>query len=244
MKPARFDPTRYLVAPDVELDGAAIEAFERIWETIDVHSAANAIQYACPFHMFEFLTYLVQRKGVLLHGSDDPEIARFEPRQQTDFRGQVRESVFATDDGIWPIYFAIVDRERVKVLKNACFEATDEGGIPRTHYLFAVPAKQLKRRPWREGAVYVLPRETFVQDQVIDAEGRVWKEWASDEPVYPLARLMVGPGDFPFLDDVQGFRLTDILRPVLVVVLRQLGHSVRSWFSGRGHRQKNESRVQ
>jgi hypothetical protein len=240
MKPERFDPTRYLVAPDVELDEARIQAFEGIWETIDAQPAPNAIEYACLFPRFEFLTYLVRRKGVLLHGSNDPGIPRFEPRQQTDFRGRVRESVFATDDGIWPIYFAIVDRERVKVLKNACFQATDEQDVTRTHYLFAVPTRQLRRHPWREGAVYILPRETFVQDQVIDAEGRVWREWASDEPVRPLARLVVGPGDFLFLDDVQGFRLVDILRPVLVVILRQLGHSLRSWVPGLGRGQKED----
>jgi len=238
MRPRRFDPTRYLVAPDVEFDGATIEAFEGIWEAIASQSASNAIEYACPFPKCEFLTYLVRQKGVLLHGSNDPDIARFEPRQQTDFRGRVRESVFATDDGIWPIYFAIVDRERVKVLKNACFQVTDEQGMSRTHYLFAVPARQLRRHPWREGTVYILPRETFVQDQVVDAKGRLWKEWASDEPVCPLAKLVVGPGDFPFLDDVQGFRLMDILRPVVVVVWRQLRHQVRSWLPGRRREQE------
>jgi hypothetical protein len=236
VKPERFDPTRYLVAPDIDFDGASAQAFEGIWEAIQVHSAADPIEYACPFPKFEFLTYLVRRKDVLLHGSNDAGITHFEPRQQTDFRGQVRESVFATDDGIWPIYFAIVDRDRVKVLKNACFQVTDEQGISRTRYLFAVPARQLRRHPWWEGAVYVLPRETFVQDRLVDGEGRVWVEWTSDAPLRSLAKLAVGPGDFPFLEDVQGFRLMDILRPVLVVVLRQLGHSIRSWFSGRGSR--------
>jgi hypothetical protein len=233
MKPGRFDPTRYLVAPDVDFDQARIQAFEGVWETIDAHSATNDIKYACPFPKFEFLTYLVRRKSVLLHGSNDPGITRFEPRQQTDFRGKVRESVFATDDGIWPIYFAIVDRDRVKVLKNACFQVAGEQDITRTHYLFAVPARQLRRHPWREGTVYVLPRETFVQDQVVDAEGRIWKEWASDEPVHPLTKLTVQPEDFPFLGDVQGFRLVDILHPVVVVVWRQLRHQVRSWLPGR-----------
>jgi hypothetical protein len=191
MKPERFDPTRYLVAPDVDFDRVRIQAFEGIWETIDAHSASSIINYACPFPKFEFLTYLVRRKGVLLHGSNDPGITRFEPRQRTDFRGRVRESVFATDDGIWPIYFAIVDRDRVKILRNACFQVADEQGVTRTHYLFAVPARQLHQHPWREGTVYILPRETFVQDQIVDAEGRVWKEWASGD--HHLAVSYISP---------------------------------------------------
>jgi hypothetical protein len=234
MRRERFDPARYLVAPSADFDEAQVRAFERLWETIGAAPAPGAIAHACPYPKHEFLIYLVRHKEVLLHGSNDPGIARFEPRQQTDFRGRVRESVFATDDGIWPIYFAIVDRERVRVLRNACFGVRDADGVTRTQYLFAVPARQLKRHPWREGTVYVLPRDTFVQDQVRDAEGRIWKEWASDEPVYPLSRLAVQPEDFPFLDGVQGFRTMDVLRPVVAVVWRQLQHQVRSWPAGRG----------
>jgi hypothetical protein len=122
----------------------------------------------------------------------------------------------------------------VKVLRNARLRVTDEQGVARTHYLFAVPAGQLRRHPWREGTVYILPCETFVQDRVTDAESRLWKEWAGEEPVRPLAKLVVRPCDFPFLDDVQGFRTMDVLRPVVVVVWRQLRHQVRSRLAGRG----------
>ena len=66
MKPGRFDPTRYLLAPDIDLHGGRIQAFEGIWETIDARFAANPIECTCPFPKFEFLTYLVQRKNVLL----------------------------------------------------------------------------------------------------------------------------------------------------------------------------------
>jgi hypothetical protein len=44
---------------------------------------------------------------------------------------------------------------------------------------------------WTEGAVYVLPRDRF--ERVARSA-----EWASAEPVRPLAVLSVEPHDFPF----------------------------------------------
>lgn len=47
----------------------------------------------------------------MLHGTGEPDIALFEPRQPEDlseFGG--RRAVFAAMDGIWPMYFAILDR--------------------------------------------------------------------------------------------------------------------------------------
>jgi hypothetical protein len=58
--------------------------------------------------------------------------------------------------------------------------------------------------------VYILPRRTF--EQLRDGAGVLIAEWASREPVRPLARLRVRPEDFPFVDRVSGHDDTDILR--------------------------------
>ena len=64
-------------------------------------------------------------------------------------------------------------------------------------YFFSVTADVLRRKPWRRGSVYLLPRKTFVPDH-----GRV--QWLSSEPVKPLARLSVSSKDFPLLHYVFG----------------------------------------
>jgi hypothetical protein len=72
------------------------------------------------------------------------------PTVAIDYDARTLEAVFATSDGIWPLFFATLYRSRAGSLWNGCYH----GAI------------------WRDGAVYVLPREAF---------GRTWipNEWVS-----------------------------------------------------------------
>lgn len=67
-------------------------------------------------------------------------------------------------------------------------------------YHFAVGADMLALRPWSDGAVYILPQEAF--EQGVDDNGMLIDEFVSRAPVTPIARLKVGPEDFPYLDSV------------------------------------------
>lgn len=167
----------------------------------------GVLPYDLRMPKWQFLSLLVDTAGVVLHGSSRPDIAEFRPRQPTDvdeFSSQ--HAVYAASDGIWPIYFAIVDRTRAGSLLNACFTVLD-GGDPdeqSTYYFFSLEQSALDSRPWRDGTVYVLPRRSFVAQP----PGRIGghrvqvQQWASAEAVRPLARLPVTPADFPFLDAV------------------------------------------
>jgi len=126
---------------------------------------------------------------VLLHGSNDPAIAVFEPRAKPDFLDRPVRAVFATSDGVWPIFFAIADRGVVSEMRNNC-----EREGPTTFYYFSVAVRPAARSPWSAGTVYILPRQAFRHG--------FREEWLSSEPVVPLARLCVSPSDFPFLDRV------------------------------------------
>ena len=165
------------------------------------------LPYDLAMPKWQFLSLLVQTADVVLHGSGRPGIAEFRPRQPTDVEEfGSRHAVYAASDGIWPIYFAIVDRTRVGSLLNACFTVLDGGdpGERATYYLFSVEQSALDSHPWRDGTIYVLPRRSFVAQP----PGRIGghrvqvQQWASADAVRPLARLPVTPADFPFLDSV------------------------------------------
>jgi hypothetical protein len=167
----------------------------------------DVLPYDLAMPKWQFLSLLVEAAGVVLHGSSRPDIAEFRPREPTDvdeFSSQ--HAVYAASDGIWPIYFAIVDRTRVGSLLNACFTVLDGGDADEqpTYYFFSVEQSALHSGPWRDGTVYVLPRRSFVAQP----PGRIGghrvqvQQWASAEAVRPLARLSVTPADFPFLDSV------------------------------------------
>jgi hypothetical protein len=143
----------------------------------------------------------------VLHGSGQPGIRVFEPRQSNDLSefGN-RRAVYAASDGIWPIYFAVMDREGgVTSLVNACaWLVGADGGRSGPYYYFSINADALSRRPWRHGTIYILPRVTFEQQPPLHAQGLQVEvaQWASLVPVRPLARLAVEPEDFPFLAQI------------------------------------------
>ena len=179
------DRRLYLEAPPLDLDDEQERAFAEQWERLRAGAG-----YDVPWPKHEFLRWLVRARDVLLHGTNDGAIERFEPRDNGDFVGRPVTAVFATSDGVWPMYFAIADRRVVRSLINDCVV---RGGT--TDYFFSVGTRPPDAYPWSDGTVYVLPRGPFEQ-------GHGGVEWLSREPVTPLARVPVAPADFPFLERV------------------------------------------
>ncbi len=198
-----------LTAPSAESDDVA---FERLVHTVD-EAGGTEVDYdiAAPKHAF--FRFLLERRPVLLHGTGDPGIERFEPQRQTDYDNEWTNAVFATDDPIWPIFFATVNRPVARSLINACSRRYGE-----SHYYFSIGTDPGRADAWRSGWVYVVPRETFR----LHPSG---PEWLSPTAVRPLARLRVEPADFPFIDDVVQHTLGEpvgraVVRATLLRTLR------------------------
>jgi hypothetical protein len=166
---------------------------------VDATRDGGAIEYGAAAPRWWFLHHLI-RRGYLLHGSNNSEIEEFEPRGNFDAHN-VRhvEGVFASDDAIWPIYFATADRTGARRgLINWC-EHTGAGA----RYLFALEGEP----SWVDGMVYALPRETFEA-----TPGS--RELVSLVAVRPRLRVPVTPGDFPLRDRTIGFRRGESVRRV------------------------------
>jgi hypothetical protein len=161
-----------------------------------------------PHPKWQFLCYAAEYGDFALHGSGNPDIALFEPRQSSDlseFGNQ--KAVYAASDGLWAMFFAVVDRERVRTITNACVQLSDETGAQLgPYYFFSVSQSALPNQPWRTGTVYLLPRSTFInQPPMAFGPYQVhFAQLASLEPVQPLAKLTVTPQDFPFLAQIRG----------------------------------------
>ena len=158
-------------------------------------SADGTVDVAdCPYPLHELLTYLAVERGLLLHGSRDPSLEVLEPRAAHDF-GTELLAVVATDDGIWPLFYAVLARDRVEGIFTAC---THFGRPPqlRRLYVFAIAGDPSAAETWTDGVVYAVPRTGF---------RREWgNEWVSPGPVRPLLRVPVRPDDFPLRDVVVG----------------------------------------
>ncbi len=181
--------------PDVSAHEDAFDAL------IDATPSGMAVTYTPAAPRWWFLHHLAQH-GFVLHGSNNSEIEEFEPRGNFDAHN-VRhvEGVFASDDAIWPIYFATADRNGGRRgLINWC-EHT--GAAAR--YLFALEGEP----SWTDGSVYALPRETF-------APTPSTRELVSFVSVRPRLRVPVSPTDFPLRERTISFRRGESVRRVAI----------------------------
>ena len=141
-----------------------------------------------PYAAHELLTHLVLHHGLLLHGTNNTELTLIEPRPAHDFGTHV-EAVVAADDGIWPLFYAVVARDRLEGVFTACMHL---GRPPRQRrfYMFRVlGADPRDETTWTHGAVYAVSREGF---------RREWgNEWLTGKEVAPVLRVLVQPSDFP-----------------------------------------------
>jgi len=209
-----------LTRPRLDLDPETVAAFERLYtEAVEPGTGAE-IPYDLGAPKWQFLCYLTDNKDALVHGSSNQHIEEFEPRQSDDV-GEFgnRTAVYAASDGLWAMYFAVTDRSRgVNSLNNACFRVVNEDGTrSQPYYFFSINSDALPHQPWCNGTIYILPRAGFESQPLQTLRGITGEipQWASLEPVRPLARLNVTPADFPFLAQIRGHNHAVLRRRIM-----------------------------
>ncbi len=209
----------FLPAPEMALTPEKKAFFDQ--QFIEMQAQADeAARLPDPYLAHEFLRYLVREKGVLLHGSNHTTIDTLLPKKQTDWNGRPTEAVFASGDGIWPLFFAVVKHAGYRgSLRNGCFVVGDRPG-ERRYYFFSLNASYQTQQPWQDGVIYILPGATFQKT----GSGLVrFDEWVSPQPVRPLARLRVTPQDFPFLHQVAWHEETEKMTTSWLHYKKRLG---------------------
>ena len=203
-------PDYWLKRPSMTSDESAKTAFTELLMAALSADGCTTIEVPPPWPKWQFLCHIADNYDIAFHGSGNPDIAIFEPRKADDLLSAFgnQKAVYAASDGIWPIFYAIVDRDKFAMsINNACIQLEDaQGTLHEPHYVFSVDQSFLARQPWRTGVVYLLPRTTFTPQTPtqLGATTVHIAQLASLEPVRPLAKLTVTPGDFPFLAQIRG----------------------------------------
>ena len=206
-----YEPIPPRPAPDLTLNSQKIEAFENLFLEARRLGPNAFIDYNITYPKHEFLRYLVDRKKILLHGSNKPDLKILLPiRFSTDARAAMnKQSIFAAADGIWPMFFAVLDRGNyVGTMSSGAYRLSDATGLTTTYYFFSINEEVLKLRPFRRGTIYLLPRDKF--KPAANGHGVVLEEWISVEPVQVLAKLSISPEDFPLLDIIWGHNESEL----------------------------------
>ena len=202
-------PDYWLQRPNIAIDSQTHSDFDQLFARIKAGRTRTRIDYTLPAPKWQFLCYLADQQGVVLHGTGDPHIQVFEPRPSNDLNEfGAQTAIYAARDGLWAMFFAILDRSHYPMAtSNACVRLVDEAGqVSEPRYVFSISQYALRQQPWRTGMVYLLPGDTFIHQPSLrfgPYEVRV-PQLASLVPVKPFARLEVAPEDFPFLKDIRG----------------------------------------
>jgi hypothetical protein len=200
-------PDWLLPGPPFDMSPEKQKAFEDLWQ---LKSKEDLIDYSLPYPKWQFLSYLCETKELVLHGSQNHDIDIIEPRQANDIRAYSNQrTIYATTDGIWVIYFAILDRKKYPEMSlfNSCLRArlsADQLSDPM--YFFSITHSVLLQKPWCKGMIYILPRQSFEREAPQQMQGVeiVFPHWISPVSAKPAAKLMVGSQDFPFLAQIHG----------------------------------------
>lgn len=196
-----WNPWRLLTMRHPPLTGDDRAAFDALLEATP---DGGTIAYDLPQPKWWLLHHLVER-GFLLHGSNEGAIDEFRTRQTFDAHDTPIDAVFATDDAIWPLYFAVVNRPVARSYINWC----EHPGNGRSRYLFSIGSDPSDPASWTDGTIYVVPRDTFEPTPAS-------RELTSRTPVRPRARVPVSPADFPFKGRTLGHRRGDSVRRVSI----------------------------
>ncbi|RNA66867.1 hypothetical protein [Alteribacter keqinensis] len=187
IKTFALNKSRLLKAPELDLSSEAKSEFEAIYNDWITKGNGAFIPYESNYPVSLFLNYIIETKNILVHGSNNPSIDCFEPKDSTLFNGKPVKAVFAASDGNWSLFFAVVKKEGYSgSIRNLCLTAPTKKGVKR-YYYFSVN----RNVHWTDGTIYFFPKEPFKQ-------GGIRNEWISESPVEPLAKLAVKPEDFPF----------------------------------------------
>jgi hypothetical protein len=196
-----------LPRPSFDLTPGKQAAFEGLFQATPI---GGLVEYSLPYPKWQYLSYLCETRDLVLHGSQNLEIDRVEPRQALDIKEFSNQlAIYATTDGIFVLYFAILDRKKYQemTLFNSCLQARlSPDQLSEPLYFFSITQSVLLRKPWCTGCIYILPRGSFVQEspQLIQGVEIVFPHWVGSQLVKPVAKLLVEPADFPFLDKIHG----------------------------------------
>ncbi len=188
-------PSHFLPRPPMSLDPATIAAFENLFAASVERGPGSPIEYRLSAPKWQFLCYLCDRKGIVLHGSNDAGIAELVPRKAKDVNpfGN-REAVYAAADGIWPIYFAVVDRTYPNTsLLNGCIRVTAPAEINGSYYFFSISADVEPGHRWRDGTVYLLPGQSFVWSATWTCSARLPRSRSGTEIATSPASSAISP---------------------------------------------------
>lgn len=182
-------------------------AFDHLLDDALTRGNNSLIDYNLPYPKIDFLTYICDWRGFVVHGSPLKDLTMLEPIRKSSDTSEFgrRQQIFCSPDAAWAMWFAILDKNKYNSTRNGSVRVGS--GLKRVkYYHFELPAKIKNDPPFTDGMIYIARAEDFPDKRpypILDWFNGEIEEWGSTQPVTPLAKLKVSPQDFPYLNQVQ-----------------------------------------
>jgi len=201
---ATVPPIQRVIRPPDEKQRTA---FDNLFDSAQQSGPNTLIDYDLPYPKSDFLNYLCDWRGLVLHGSPAHDLDVLQPVRKSGDDNEFgnRQQIFGSPDAIWAMWFAILDKSKFNLTRNGCVRVGVGPGRIK-YYHFELPKSNKENRPFREGMMYITRAEDFPDKRpypLLDYFNAEIEEWGSTNPITPLARIKVRPEDFPYLDQVQ-----------------------------------------
>ncbi|MGM0884911.1 MAG: hypothetical protein ACQEXQ_28200 [Bacillota bacterium] len=212
-------------SPRITFSNIEINEYNKLFD--EAINKDGLVRYTSSFPKQRFIQYIARNKNVLLHGSNNRFIQKFETRRQTLYNGEYVNAVFATKDGIWPVFYAVLDKSKLHGnIRNACLEIRKG----EKFHFFSISQESKFNNPWTNGMIYFLPINTFhkASNEIVSFD-----EWVSKVSVIPLARIEVEVKDFYFHTKVSVHKSNEPLYKTWIM------HKIRNNFASKSKRSVN-----
>ena len=182
-------------------------AFDALLDSAIQNGPSVPISYNLPYPKSEFLYYICDWRGFVVHGSPLHDLEMLEPIRKSGDDNEFgnRQQIFCSPDAAWAMWFAILDKSKYSFTSNGCVRV-GVGNKRVKYYHFELPKTTEADKPFTDGMIYICRAEDFPDKRafpMLDRFNGEVEEWGSTKPVKPLAKIPVSPNDFPYLDKVQ-----------------------------------------
>ena len=182
-------------------------AFDQLLDAALSSGGNPLIDYVLPYPKADFLNYICDWRGFVVHGSPMHELQMLEPIRKSKDKGEFgnRQQIFCSPDAMWAMWFAILDKSKFNLTSNGCVRV-GAGKNRVKYYHFELPKVNKENFPFAEGMIYIARTADFPDKRslpLLETFNAEIEEWGSTKPVAPLAHIKIGPQDFPYFDKVQ-----------------------------------------
>jgi hypothetical protein len=182
-------------------------AFDTLLDSVLQSGPNTPISYNLPYPKADFLHYVCDWRGYVVHGSPIQDLEILEPIRKSGDDNEFgnRQQIFCSPDAAWAMWFAILDKSKYNLTRNGCVRI-GLGNKRVKYYHFELPKSTLEDKPFMNGMIYICNASDFPDKRpfpILEHFNGEVEEWGSTKPVKPLAKIQVTPSDFPYLNQVQ-----------------------------------------